>query len=154
MRKPKRYDKNYTAAENREIRILKGQGWTNNEIAQHMGRTEIGISRHWSNINKTEPVQGRTTFTGRDKSLIFNTMRSVCEDKGFRAPFVRVYDDRHIERKRGIGFKVMNGSDYPEWIWDTCVDVVKGMGYNCQLSDDYNYAEDRPAHSRGIRVIV
>lgn len=148
MRKPKRYDKNYTAAENREIRTLKGQGWSNKEIAQHMGRTEIGISRHWSNMNLSKPVvRSRKGLNGRDTFRIITAMRETIDEIGFKKPFIRVYPDA-----KDYGFKVMNGTDYPEGVWKHCVKAVCALGYDAYLAGDYNYEDQTSAHSRGIRV--
>lgn len=148
MRKPKRYDKNYTAAENREIRTLKGQGWSNKEIAQHMGRTEIGISRHWSNINKSRPVvRTRKGLSGADTWKIISTMRETIDEIGFKPPYVTVWPDA-----KDYGFKVMNAEDYPEGIWKHCAKAVRALGYNVTLAGDYNYQDQTEAFSRGIRV--
>jgi hypothetical protein len=149
MKKPKRYDKNYTAAENREIRVLKGQGWTNKEIAQHMGRTEIGISRHWSNINGK--VSPRSSMTAKDRILISETMRECCASMGFKKPFVNFYDDTRIGN--GYGFKVHGGYQWPDRVWERCLREVKKLGYKCTLAHSTNYYEDHTAaHSRGLRV--
>jgi hypothetical protein len=149
MRKPKRHDKNYTAAENREIRVLKGQGWSNGEIAQHMGRTEIGISRHWSNIN-CKPFK-KTSMTVKDRVLITETMRQACAQLGFKKPFVNFYDDTRIGN--GYGFKVHGGYNWPDRVWKYCCQQVQKLGYSCTLAHNTNYYDDNTAaHSRGIRI--
>lgn len=151
MKKPKRYDKNYTAAENRTIRALKGQGWSNSEIAQHMGRTEIGISRHWSDMNKTRKTF-RKSMTLNDRILISNTMREVCAENGFKKPFVNFYDDTRINN--GYGFKVHGGYRWPDIIWHKCQKAVEKLGYCCEVCSDINYEDNTAAHSRGIRITL
>jgi len=149
MKKPKRYDKNYTATENRTIRVLKGQGWSNKEIAQHMGRTEVGISRHWSNINGK--ISKKTSMSAKDRILITETIREACANMGFKKPFVNFYDDTRIGN--GYGFKVHGGCNWPNKVWAYCLKQVQKLGYNCTLAHSTNYYDDNTAaHSRGIRV--
>jgi hypothetical protein len=151
MKKPKRYDKNYTAAENQEIRILKGQGWTNNEIAYHMGRTEIGISRHWSEINKRLPrVRQRESLTGREINLIINTMRETCRSMGFRMPFVNIWDDR--KDRNEYGAKVYDGYKWPDRVWANCMKAVQRLGFDCYLASKFNRETGDEARSRGLRI--
>lgn len=140
---------NYTAAENRTLRTLKGQGWSNKEIAQHMDRTEIGISRHWSKINGTSKIV-KTTMTLNDRILITNTIREVCSQNGFKKPFVNFYDDTNI--LNGYGFKVHGGYRWPEGIWRKCLKAVKSLGYPCEPCSTINHNDNTEAHSRGVRV--
>lgn len=140
---------NYTATENRTIRTLKSQGWTNREIAEEMGRTEIGISRHWSNINKNKKTIKRR-MNVEDKILISNTMRETCAELGFKKPFVNFYDDTRIGN--GYGFKVHGGYKWPAKVWHHCLKAVEKLGYDCELCSTMNYNDNTEAHSRGIRV--
>jgi hypothetical protein len=151
MKKPKRYDKNYTAAENRVIRDLKGQGWTNREIAEHMDRTEIGISRHWSNINKCGPVfRKRSLLTEKDMKLIINTMRETCHSMGFAKPFVNIWDDR--KKRNEYSAKVNGGNRWPDQVWINCKKAVQKLGYDCYLASKLNHETGEEAHSRGLRI--
>jgi len=115
-----------------------------------MGRTEIGISRHWSNINKTAPVKRWRGLNGKDTFKIISTMRETVDELGFKPPFVRVYNDTKLGN--GYGFKVMNGVSYPEGVWRQCQKAVQKLGYDCTLSHSTNYYDQTEAHSRGIRV--